>query len=169
MTMTSSERGLPFPLKRGEVRPASLEGTRSAEKSIERGTGGDRESLSIDAVRDYSVEVRFLYSLYPFMSTLCTRVDSRETKFENKKRLTSPYPSTSSSPLPLPLSSLRAQARLDEHLHCSLVMQNTMISVRIRTRTRMRMISTKATPPSSRYTPSGECHTHPPVLFWLMP
>lgn len=65
MTMTSSERGLPFPLKRGEVRPASLEGTSSAEKSIERGTGGDRESLSIDAVRDYSVEVRFCILFIP--------------------------------------------------------------------------------------------------------
>jgi hypothetical protein len=80
MTMTSSERGLPFPLKRGEVRPASLEGTRSAEKSIERGTGGDRESLSIDAVRDYSVEVRFfIFSLsFPVYSLHPTRFKGNE-------------------------------------------------------------------------------------------
>jgi hypothetical protein len=56
MTMTSSERGLPFPLKRGEVRPASIGEARSAEKTIEGAAGNDRESLSIDAVRDNSVE-----------------------------------------------------------------------------------------------------------------
>jgi hypothetical protein len=56
MTMTSSERGLPFPLKRGEVRPASKGGARSAEKGNVGASGHDRESLSIDAVRDNSVE-----------------------------------------------------------------------------------------------------------------
>lgn len=50
MTMTSSNSGLPFPLKKGEV-------VRSSSVGAHGGVGASRESIGIDAVRDNSYEV----------------------------------------------------------------------------------------------------------------
>lgn len=59
MTMTSADSGLPFPLKKGQVRQGSASGDRARIRGSDSQQKGvsDRESLSIEAVRDYGNEV----------------------------------------------------------------------------------------------------------------
>ena len=65
MTMTSTESGLPFPLKSGHIRQGSTSADR-ADRGVIKGPGSqqeggnDRESLSIEAVRDYGDEVHHI-------------------------------------------------------------------------------------------------------------
>lgn len=63
MTMTSADSSLPFPLKKGQVRQGSASGDRSRVKGSDSQQKGvnDRESLSIEAVRDYGNEVTYVY------------------------------------------------------------------------------------------------------------
>lgn len=65
MTMTSADCGLPFPLKKGQVRQGSASGDRSRVKGLDSQQKGvnNRESLSIEAVRDYGNEVTSFYLL----------------------------------------------------------------------------------------------------------
>lgn len=68
MTMTSTESGLPFPLKKGHIR----QGSASADRTQIKGPGSqqegvnDRESLSMEAVRDYGDEVPASYPSLSF-------------------------------------------------------------------------------------------------------
>ena len=72
MTMTSTESGLPFPLKKGHIRPGSA----SADRGQIKGPGSqqegvnDRESLSMEAVRDYGDEVYHIVFL-PSLTSFC--------------------------------------------------------------------------------------------------
>lgn len=72
MTMTSTESGLPFPLKKGHIR----QGSTSADRSVIKGPGSqqegvnDRESLSMEAVRDYGDEVHHIIQ-FPSLTSCC--------------------------------------------------------------------------------------------------
>lgn len=81
MTMTSADSGLPFPLKKGQLRQGSASGDRAHVKGSDSQQKGinDRESLSIEAVRDYGNEVTSFYhamttqlSMHELFESYCT-------------------------------------------------------------------------------------------------